>query len=374
MTDCSHMEEKLSLYIDGELGPEGARLVESHLAGCGRCSALLADLRKTKELVGGLEEVEPPPWLTQKIMAGLTPDAEQPKGLLHRLFSPFHIKIPLEALAVCLVAVLAVYLYRATGPETGILQRPAEPPEVASGEPAAPEPKPGALSSEAKEERANTGAGAGRTRGPEKEKGFAPSPADKEGPSSGGTVKPPGALPAEGTAAPASPGVSAGSGAGGKMEKAEPLKAREAAPAPEQKAAPLRSLSPGREASPSPSAAPKQAERLKKAGSDRRSDGLSDALPRDRIVLRVEADRIKAAAESTENRLRRLGAKRITRESHGDFEIFEAELPARDLETLRDDLSRTFGVIENETAALDGSGGMRAIRVEIRANRQDRLK
>ena len=36
---CFVVRRRLSLYIDGELGPRAAEKLESHLAGCPRCSA-----------------------------------------------------------------------------------------------------------------------------------------------------------------------------------------------------------------------------------------------------------------------------------------------------------------------------------------------
>ena len=61
--------------------------------------AVLEDLRKTVELVKGLEEVEPPPWLAQKIMAHVKDESEKEVGIFRRLFYPLRVKIPLEAFA-----------------------------------------------------------------------------------------------------------------------------------------------------------------------------------------------------------------------------------------------------------------------------------
>jgi len=49
---------RLSAYLDGELGPAERRQVEEHLAGCPKCVAALADLRRHGEVLaragGGL--------------------------------------------------------------------------------------------------------------------------------------------------------------------------------------------------------------------------------------------------------------------------------------------------------------------------------
>ena len=53
-------------------------------------------------------------------------EAEPKKGLLQRLFYPLHIKIPVEALATCLVVVLALFVYKNTEPEMKALHGPEE--------------------------------------------------------------------------------------------------------------------------------------------------------------------------------------------------------------------------------------------------------
>jgi anti-sigma factor RsiW len=54
-----HPEEDLSAYVDGELGERARRAVETHLATCEACSALLRELQDTKSLLSELPRVEP---------------------------------------------------------------------------------------------------------------------------------------------------------------------------------------------------------------------------------------------------------------------------------------------------------------------------
>ena len=64
-----------------------------------------------------LGEVEPPPFLEQRIMSRIREEAGQKKGLLRRLFYPLHIKVPIQALASILIAVIGFYVYQTGEPE-----------------------------------------------------------------------------------------------------------------------------------------------------------------------------------------------------------------------------------------------------------------
>jgi hypothetical protein len=122
--ECSSMREKLSAYLDDAVSREERDLIEEHLGSCAECSSDLADLRKTVQHLKGLEEVEPPAWMTQKIMAELREEVRRKKGILGRLFYPLYIKLPLEAVAAVLVVGIALYVYRGIGPETRFEKAP----------------------------------------------------------------------------------------------------------------------------------------------------------------------------------------------------------------------------------------------------------
>ena len=108
------------------LSPDEERLVLQHLATCRQCSAALEDLKKVAQLVQGLDDVEPPPWFTQKVMSQVREDAERKKrGLIARLFYPLHVKVPIQALASVLIVVLALYVYRSVEPEMEVVQAPS---------------------------------------------------------------------------------------------------------------------------------------------------------------------------------------------------------------------------------------------------------
>jgi hypothetical protein len=123
--ECKDIREKLSAYLEGSVSPEERRLIEEHLNSCQECGNNLADLKKAGELVKDLAEVEPPAWLTQKIMSRVRAEGERKKGIFQKLFYPLHIKVPIQALATVFVAVIAVYVFRAVEPEMKLAHLPA---------------------------------------------------------------------------------------------------------------------------------------------------------------------------------------------------------------------------------------------------------
>jgi len=130
--ECGTVRDKFSPYLEGSLSSEEKRLVEQHLMECQKCAESLAHLKKTLEHLHRLEEVEPPPWLRQRIMARVAEEAEGKKGILQRLFYPLHIKLPLEAVAAVLIAMFCLYVFKAMEPEMKLAQAPVQetPPQV----------------------------------------------------------------------------------------------------------------------------------------------------------------------------------------------------------------------------------------------------
>jgi anti-sigma factor RsiW len=114
---CNEIENRLPAYLEDLLSPEEKKGITGHLASCPRCGRAFADLKKAEELVQGLAEVEPPPFFEQRIMSRVREEAGRKQGILRRLFYPLHIKIPLQALATLLVAVLAFHVYQQGDPE-----------------------------------------------------------------------------------------------------------------------------------------------------------------------------------------------------------------------------------------------------------------
>ena len=126
MNPCQDYEKRLPAYQEGLISGLDKKDLEDHLRSCESCRLALQDLNKTRDLLGHLPEVDPPPWFTRKVMARVREEAEGKRGLLRKLFYPLHIKIPLEAVASILVVVLAVYVFKATGPEMPLFRAPSE--------------------------------------------------------------------------------------------------------------------------------------------------------------------------------------------------------------------------------------------------------
>ncbi|UCD71426.1 MAG: DUF2275 domain-containing protein [Syntrophobacterales bacterium] len=124
--ECSDIQEKLSDYSEGTISPEEKLLIDKHLKVCQQCNESLTDLKKAIEYVHGLEEIEPPPWLTQRVMARVRSEVELKRGILRRLFYPVHIKLPIEALAVILIAITTVYVFKMVQPGMELTKAPSE--------------------------------------------------------------------------------------------------------------------------------------------------------------------------------------------------------------------------------------------------------
>ncbi len=123
--ECPDVRKNLSAYLEGIVSPEDQEFIDQHLASCPACSRALYELNRTGKVLKNLKEVEPPPGMKQKIMARVREEAEPKKGLIQKLFYPLHIKVPLEAFATVLIAVLAVYMFKTVEPEMKDLRVPS---------------------------------------------------------------------------------------------------------------------------------------------------------------------------------------------------------------------------------------------------------
>jgi len=124
--ECQQIQERLSAYLEGSLPPAEKALIEQHLKPCQRCQEALADLRKTIEVVQGLPEVEPPAWLTQRVMARVRSEAAPRKTIWEKLFYPIPVKLPLEAAGVIAIAVVTIYVFKGIQPEMHLGKAPLE--------------------------------------------------------------------------------------------------------------------------------------------------------------------------------------------------------------------------------------------------------
>ena len=122
---CNEIENRLPAYLENNLSPEEKKNIKGHIASCPRCSRAAEALRKAQGIVQDLTEVEPPPFFEQRIMSRVREEAAQKQGLLRKLFYPLYIKIPIQAFATLMVAVMAFSIYRTVMPELKDLAPPA---------------------------------------------------------------------------------------------------------------------------------------------------------------------------------------------------------------------------------------------------------
>jgi hypothetical protein len=118
------MRHKLSDYIDESITPEERTAIDEHLRTCTDCSDALRGLRKTIEHIHEVEEVESPPWMTQKIMAKVREEQEAKKNLLQGFISIFTLKYPIQVVTVLFLAVTAYYVYQGINPSRKYTEEP----------------------------------------------------------------------------------------------------------------------------------------------------------------------------------------------------------------------------------------------------------
>ena len=116
-----------SALLDGELAPDERAQVEAHLASCPECTAELAALARTLGMLHALPAARAPLGFVDRVLEAARPMPWH-RRWGRRLFQPRHVKLPLEAAAVVLVALGAVYVFQST-PE---LQRAARQEQPAS--------------------------------------------------------------------------------------------------------------------------------------------------------------------------------------------------------------------------------------------------
>jgi Predicted integral membrane protein (DUF2275)/Putative zinc-finger len=134
--DHNDIRHRLSEYIDGSVTGEERAAIDAHLKTCQQCSSALEELRKTIEHIKTIEKIEPPAWMTQKIMATVRAEAVEKKGFFHRFFFPLRIKLPIQAIAVLFLAVTGFYIYQNIQRGERVSEAPIQ--EFAAKKPAPP--------------------------------------------------------------------------------------------------------------------------------------------------------------------------------------------------------------------------------------------
>ena len=308
--ECKDIREKLSAYLEGSVSPEESRLIEEHLNSCQECRTSLEELKKAGELVKNLGEVEPPAWLTPKIMSRVRAEEEKKRGIFQKLFYPLHIKVPIEALTTVLIAVTAVYVFRAVEPEMKLAHLPA-PTEPMITRKEAPQPS--------KETAAD----------------FL-SPREKTAPKEH--------KERETDRVSAVP-----RGTGGEViKKEESLMAKE--------------KETERESIALADAAKETRERKKLAAAPMVKE--SAVVKPGPVDLTVRVKDVRIAGREVENFLGQLGARKIKRESSEEKEVLTAELKAMQVKEFLEKL-KVIGEVSDKDIPLDTPAGDVIIRIEI---------
>ncbi len=129
---CEDARESLSAYLDEALAPEERRLVDTHLEGCAACRRELVALRETVALLQRVEPARAPVGFVDRAVAAARPRPWY-RRVADAVLLPLSVKLPLQAAAVIMVGLLAVYLFERS-PELQQAARDVAP----QREPAAP--------------------------------------------------------------------------------------------------------------------------------------------------------------------------------------------------------------------------------------------
>jgi Putative zinc-finger len=110
---CDDARESLSALFDEALAPDDRRAVETHLEGCAECRRELERLGQTVALLHRVTPAHAPAGFVDRVVA-----AAQPRPWYRRIadavFLPLSAKLPVEATAIVMVALLAVYTFERT--------------------------------------------------------------------------------------------------------------------------------------------------------------------------------------------------------------------------------------------------------------------
>jgi hypothetical protein len=113
--NCPEVQELFADYLDDRLAPSRAAQLKEHLGACPVCRQELADYRQAVELIGSVEEIKTAPDFLARVNRKI--DRAWPLGRFWRwIFVPARIKLPVEAAALAIISILAVYLYRSSEP------------------------------------------------------------------------------------------------------------------------------------------------------------------------------------------------------------------------------------------------------------------
>jgi hypothetical protein len=111
---CRRIHLQLSALLDGELPANRRPAVEAHLESCAACRARLQQLRKLNAGISMLPALTPAPELLTAVRRKLAAAQPDRPGVswADRLFHPWWVKVPLEALAAVAILVIIIVAIR----------------------------------------------------------------------------------------------------------------------------------------------------------------------------------------------------------------------------------------------------------------------
>jgi hypothetical protein len=259
-------------------------------------------------------------------MSRVRAEEEKKRGIFQKLFYPLRIKVPIEALATVLIAVTAVYVFRAVEPEMKLAHLPAPTKPVITKEETAKPPQ--EIPKDSPSSRKKAAFKDHTERDSAKVSSVPPGSEEKP-------------IKKEDKSALPSP-----------AEK--PLTA-------EKKETATEILGKG-ESIAIPGAAKETRERKKLAAAPMVKE--SAVVKPGPVDLKVRVKDVRIAGREVENFLGQLGARKIKRESSEEKEVLTAELNALKAKEFLEKL-KAIGEIKEKGMPLDISEGDIAIRVEI---------
>lgn len=120
---CAEVQLLLSEYIETSLDTIRMKAVETHLLSCPGCRAETEGLMDCIRQISELPLLDPPIGFTQRVMTHVRDIEARPSGW-RRVLAPFQVSAPIQATAVVLIAVLAVFIYQK---ESQIRDNPVSP-------------------------------------------------------------------------------------------------------------------------------------------------------------------------------------------------------------------------------------------------------
>jgi Putative zinc-finger len=78
--NCTHVEERLSDFLDNLLAPEEVTELNRHLDSCANCASLMAQVGGTLQRLRAVQQVEPPARLMRSILEQTSGVVKEPKG------------------------------------------------------------------------------------------------------------------------------------------------------------------------------------------------------------------------------------------------------------------------------------------------------